>query len=97
MASLLLPMPLLPDESRSSDSNILMSLIVSGSTVVASVRMLNIDSVADGIVVVVVGGTGDGALLPNISTDAISRCACLSKTLNSQNKFKFKYSVFSNI
>lgn len=64
MTSLLLPIPdeLLPDESRSSDSNILISLMVSGSTVV-SMRLGNVVSVAV--------GTDDGATLLNISADAI--------------------------
>lgn len=63
---LLLPMPLLADESRSNDSNILMSLIVNGSTV-DSVRPDNDDSL------VAIVGVGIVAVVTvlKISTDAM--------------------------
>lgn len=68
MASLLLPIPLLPDESKSSDSNILISLIVNGSTVL-SLRIFNVGS---GVLIDTDGNTDDGATELKISADAIS-------------------------
>ena len=75
MASLLLPMPLLPDESKSNDSNILISLMVNGSTVV-SVSAVSVASV----VAIVAGGVAVGATLLNISADAIVQYQCFRQS-----------------
>lgn len=69
MASLLLPIPLLPDESKSNDSNILISLMVSGSTMLVSVSPVNVTSV----VVIIAGGTAVAVTLLKISADAIAQ------------------------
>lgn len=63
---LLLPIPLLPDESRSNDSNILISLIVNGSTV-DSLMPDNDDS----LVAIVADGKVVAMTILKVSTDAI--------------------------
>lgn len=66
MASLLLPMPLLPDEFKSSDSNILMSFKLNESTAVLTSSAEIESNTSVGIDAV--GDAGPS----NISTDAIA-------------------------
>lgn len=68
IASLLVPIPLLPDEWRSSDSNILISLMVNGSTLPLSDDGNDASVIEDAIVDV---ETGDVAALLNNSTEDI--------------------------
>lgn len=89
MASLLLPMPLLPDESKSNDSNILISLMVNGSTVV-SVSAVSVASV----VAIATGGVAVGATLPNISADAIVQSQCFRQTKSRSNGNKKSMVLF---